>query len=62
MCGFAYIAAFVVYQIGSAFAGGFGIGTVLAILAVAAVVYLMVRKNRYDGSGLTVSAVAAAEK
>ncbi len=62
MCGFAYIASFVVYQIGSAFMGGFGVGTVLAAVLLAAVVYLMARKNKYDDNHLAVSAVAAAGK
>jgi len=62
MCGFAYIASFVVYQIGQAFMGSFGVGTVIAVLVLAAVVYLMVRKNKYDDNHLTVSAVAAAGK
>ena len=62
MCGFAYIASFVVYQIGAAFTGGFGIGTVLALMVLAGVIYLMARKNRYDENHLAVSAVAAAGK
>ncbi len=62
MCGFAYIASFVVYQIGRAFTGGFGIGTVLALMVLAGVIYLMARKNRYEDDHLAVSAVAAAGK
>ncbi len=62
MCGLAYVASFIVYQIGSAFMGGFGIGTILAVLALAAVLYLLVRPNKYDGTHLTVSAVAASSK
>ena len=35
MCGLAYVVSFIVYQIGSLFVGGgFGIGTVIAILAL----------------------------
>ena len=61
MCGLAYVVSFIVYQIGSLFVGGgFGIGTVIAILAVIAIVYLLVRKNPYDGEHLnSVSAVRA---
>ncbi len=61
MCGLAYAASFIVYQIGSLFVGGsFGIGTALALAAVAAIVYLLVRRNRYDGDRpVTVSAVRA---
>ena len=40
--------------------GGFGVGTVIAILAVIAIVYLLVRKNKYDEEHLgSVSAVRA---
>ncbi len=61
MCGLAYVVSFIVYQIGSLFVGGgFGIGTVIAILAVIAIVYLLVRKNKYDEEHLgSVSAVRA---
>ena len=61
MCGLAYLVSFIVYQIGSLFVGGgFGVGTVIAILAVIAIVYLLVRKNKYDEEHLgSVSAVRA---
>ena len=61
MCGLAYVVSFIVYQIGSLFVGGgFGVGTVIAILAVIAIVYLLVRKNKYDEEHLgSVSAVRA---
>ena len=62
MCAFAYLSAFVVFQIGSAFGGGFGIGTVLALAVLAGVIYLMARRNPYDGNHLTVRAAAAAGK
>ena len=53
----------IVYQIGSLFVGGsFGVGTVVAILAIVAILYLLVRKNRYDGERLTVRAVKAASR
>ncbi len=60
MCGLAYAASFIVYQIGMAFMGGFGVGTVLAVAALIGVLYLLFRRSKYDGSGLSVSAVAAA--
>ncbi len=49
MCGFAYVVAMIVYQIGGLFTGEatFGLLTVIAVLALAALVYLVVRKNRY---------------
>ena len=54
MCGLAYVVSLIVYQIGSLFVGGsFGVGTVVAILAIVAILYLLVRKNRYDGERLT---------
>ena len=61
MCGLAYVVSFIVYQIGSLFVGGgFGIGTVIAILAVIAIIYLLVRRNPYDEEHLgSVSAVRA---
>ena len=63
MCGLAYVVSLIVYQIGSLFVGGsFGVGTVAAILAIVAILYLLVRKNRYDGERLTVRAVKAASR
>ncbi len=49
MCGFAYVIAMIVYQIGGLFTGEatFGVFTVVAILALAALIYLVVRKNKY---------------
>ncbi len=49
MCGFAYVIAMIVYQIGGLFTGEatFGVFTVIAIAALAALVYLLVRKNKY---------------
>ena len=62
MCGFAYLVALIIYQIGGLLLHevSFGIGTIAAILALAFLVYMMVRKNKYDDNRLTVSAVAAA--
>jgi len=61
MCGFAYLISLIVYQLGGLFAGnGFGAGTVFGFLALAFLVYMLVRKNRYDGQRLPISSVAAA--
>ena len=62
MCGFAYVISLIVYQLGGLFTGevGFGLGTVAALLCVAGLVYLLVRRNRYDENHLTISSVAAA--
>ncbi len=62
MCGFAYLASLMIYQFGGLFTGeaGFGIGTAAAALALVCLVYLLFRKNKYDGERLTVSAVDAA--
>jgi len=52
LCGYAYVIAFIVYQLGKLFAGGgFGVGTVFAIAAVISLVYLLLRKNRYGEYG-----------
>ncbi len=46
---FAYAISLIVYQLGSFFAGGgFGIGTAAAIIVLALLVYLLVRKNKYE--------------
>ena len=53
-CCFAYAIALIVYQLGLLFTGaGFGVGTAVAILLLAVLVYLLVRKNPYDESHLT---------
>ncbi|MEY8312415.1 ferrous iron transport protein B [Oscillospiraceae bacterium 42-9] len=62
MCAFAYLSAFVTYQLGMAAFGSFGAGTVLAVLVLAGVVYLMVRPNPYDATHPAVRSVAAAGK
>ena len=51
MCGFAYCASLVVYQIGGLLAGevAFGLWTVVAFAVVIGTIYLMVRRNRYEG-------------
>ncbi len=49
MCGFAYVIAMIVYQLGGLVTGEatFGVFTVVAILALAALVFLVVRRNKY---------------
>ena len=47
MCGFAYAVSLMVYQIGGLFTGeaSFGIFTVLAVVVLAIMTYLLVRKG-----------------
>ena len=53
MCVFAYSVSLIVYQLGSFFmGGGFGIGTAAAIVVLALLVYLLVRKNKYEKHSL----------
>ena len=40
----------------------FGIGTIAAAAALVGLVYLLVRRNKYDENTLSISAVAAAAK
>ena len=63
MCGFAYVVALIVFQLGKLFAGGgFGLGTIVAIILLAFVVYMLFRKSKYTDEGvLAVSAVSAAK-
>jgi ferrous iron transport protein B len=45
-CLFAYVVSLIIYQIGNLLLGGtFGLGTVVGIILLAAMVYLMVRPN-----------------
>ena len=53
-CVFAYVVALIVYQLGLLFTGGgFGAGTAVAIVLLAFIIYMLVRKNRYDESHFT---------
>ena len=62
MCGFAYLISLMIYQFGKLFTGGgFGIGTVAAIIALVFLLYMLFRKNKYTGDELTLSAVDAAK-
>jgi len=55
MTAFAYTIALIVQQLGSAFAGGgITIGTATAIVLLAALLYLVGRKNRYGTRTATV--------
>ena len=51
-CGFAYVVALIIYQIGMIFQGVFGLGTVVAIALLAGMIYLLVRKNPYNDNGV----------
>ncbi len=62
MTGWAYIMAFITYQVGGLFAGehGFDVGSCLGFAAVACLVYLLVRKGYTpDGSHRSVTSVEA---
>ena len=52
-CVFAYVIALIVYQIGLLFSGIFSIWTVVAFVLLAGVIYLLVRKNKYDDEHFT---------
>jgi len=59
LCVFAYVIALIVYQLGMLLTGGgFGIGTVFALLCLAGLIYMLFRKNKYNDSG----AIAPKEK
>ena len=60
MCGFAYLISLIVYQIGGLITGelGFGIGTVAGVIALALLIYMLVRKNKYGDREPTVKAAA----
>ena len=64
MCGFAYIISLIVYQIGGLITGevSFGIGTVVAVVLIAGLLYMLFRRNKYDENTLTLSVAAAANK
>ncbi len=63
MCGFAYAVSLIVYQLGMFFAGaGFTVWTAIAMIVLTFLLYMLLRKNRYDENHLSVSAVEAAGK
>ena len=48
MCVFAYAVSLTIYQLGAWFIGGGNVlGTIFAALALAVIVYMLVRKNKY---------------
>ena len=53
-CAFAYVVALIVYQLGLLFAGAsFGLGSAAALILLAGMVYLLVRRNPYNENHLT---------
>ena len=60
MCVFAYVISMIVYQIGGLFTGEatFGVFTILALVALAALIYLLVRPNKYKNGMLTAKAIS----
>ena len=58
MCVFTYAVALIVYQLGMLFTGhSFGLGTVAALIVLAILIWLVVRKNKYDDNRLKSGAV-----
>jgi ferrous iron transport protein B len=52
LCAYAYVIAHIVYQFGMLFTGGgFSAGTVSAIIVLLGLVYLLLRKNKYNEYG-----------
>ena len=62
MCGFAYVVAMIVYQLGMLFSGHFGVGTVVALLLLAGLIYLLLRKNKYQDEPLKAPARSVAAR
>lgn len=53
-CAFAYVISFIIFQLGCLFAGDASIiGTIAACIALALLIYMLVRKNKYDSNKLT---------
>ena len=56
-CAFAYVISFIIFQLGCLFTGDASIiGTIVAFIALALLIYMLVRKNKYDSNKLTVKA------
>ena len=51
-CLFAYAISLIVYNIGMLFTGSFTIWTVAAVIVLAVLIYMLVRKNKYDDNRL----------
>ena len=62
MCGFAYVASLIVYQLGGLFTGEttLGLGVAAALACLAGLICLVFRRNKYDGGRQTVRAASAA--
>ena len=56
MCVFAYVVSMIVYQLGGLFTGEatFNVFTVIALVLLAALIFLIFRKNKYNENTLTV--------
>jgi len=55
MCVFAYAISLIVYQLGMLITGTFSVWAVLAIAVLAALIFLLVRKNKYSEDTLTMN-------
>ena len=62
MCGFAYCASLIIYQLGGLLLGqvAFSVWTVAAVIVLAAMLYLLLRKSRYNEYGERLGAGKAA--
>ena len=58
MCVFAYVTSLIVYQTGLLLSGTFSVWTVVGIALLIGMLYLLLRKNRYNENVLTVKAPA----
>ena len=62
-CGFAYLVSLIVFQLGCLFTGDVNIiGLIAAVIALAGIIYMLVRKNKYDENKLTVKTKAKVKK
>ncbi|MDY3762826.1 MAG: nucleoside recognition domain-containing protein, partial [Candidatus Ventricola sp.] len=53
-CGFAYVIALIVYQLGRMFSGaGVTVWSFIALALLVGLIYMLVRRNRYDDNHLT---------
>ena len=65
MCGFAYVVSLIVYQLGGLVTGEavFGIGTIVAVILLAGILYLLFRKGyQSEKDTLRITSVATAAK
>ena len=62
-CGFAYLVSLIVFQLGCLFTGDVNIiGLIAAVIALAGIIYMLVRKNKYDENKLTVKTKSKVKK